>query len=73
MVTAFMGDAANIMSFYGDADGNDTVGYAAELWIFKPQKSGQQVKVTMEYEVIYDILIAVRNDCHKNWQRIHQG
>ena len=41
MITAFMGDAANIMSFYGEVD--DSVGYAVELWIFKPQKSGKQV------------------------------
>ena len=41
MFTAFMGDASNVMSFYGDVD--DSVGYAVELWIFKPQKSGQQV------------------------------
>ena len=41
MITAFMGDASNIMSFYGEVD--NSVGYAVELWIFKPQESGQQV------------------------------
>ena len=43
MFTAFMDDAANIMSFHGDVDVEDTVGYAVELWIFNKQKSGQQV------------------------------
>ena len=42
MFTAFMGDASNVMSFYGDVD--KSVGYAVEWWIFKPQQSGQQVK-----------------------------
>ena len=41
MITAFMGDATNIMSFYEDVE--NSIGYAVELWIFKPQKSGQQV------------------------------
>ena len=44
MFTAFMDDAANIMSFYGDVDVADSVGYSVELWVFKPKKSGQQVK-----------------------------
>ena len=44
MFTAFMSDASNIMSFYGDGDVDDGVGYAVEWWIFKPQKSGKQVK-----------------------------
>jgi hypothetical protein len=43
MFTAFMGDASNVMSFYGDVDVNGGVGYAVEWWIFKPQKSGKQV------------------------------
>ena len=43
MFTAFMGDASNIMSFYGDVDVVDSVGYAVEWWVFKPQRSGQQV------------------------------
>ena len=48
MFTAFMGDASNVMSFYEDVD--DSVGYAVEWWIFKPQLSGQQVKnVSVNY------------------------
>ena len=43
MITAFMDDAANIMSFYGEVDVADSVGYSVELWVFKPQKSGKQV------------------------------
>ena len=43
MFTAFMGDASNIMSFYGDVNVKGGVGYAVEWWIFKPQKSGKQV------------------------------
>ena len=43
MFTGFMGDASNIMSFYGDLDVEDGVGYGVELWMFKPQKSGKQV------------------------------
>jgi hypothetical protein len=48
MVTAFMGDAANILSFYGDVEGDD-VGYSVEFWIFKPAKSGQQVTETQQF------------------------
>jgi hypothetical protein len=36
-----MSDASNIMSFHQDE--GDHV-YSLELWIIKPQKSGQQVK-----------------------------
>ena len=43
MITAFMGDASNIMSFSGEVDVEGSVGYTAEWWIFKPQRSGQQV------------------------------
>ena len=43
MFTAFMDDAANILSFYGDLDIDHNVGYAVELWMFKPRKSGRQV------------------------------
>ena len=43
MITAFMGDASNIMSFSGEVDVEGSVGYTAEWWIFKPQQSGQQV------------------------------
>ena len=43
MFTAFMSDASNIMSFYGDVNVEDGVGYAVEWWVFKPQKSGKQV------------------------------
>ena len=48
MFTAFMDDAANIMSFYGDVDVEDSVGYAVELWMFKPRKSGRQVNKKTE-------------------------
>ena len=44
MFTAFMEDAANIMSFHGEVDVADSVGYAVELSVFNQQKSGQQVK-----------------------------
>ena len=43
MFTAFMSDASNIMSFYGDLNVEDGVGYSVEWWVFKPQKSGKQV------------------------------
>ena len=45
MFTAFMSDASNIMSFY-EGKGEQT--YSLEFLIFKPQKSGQQVKETQE-------------------------
>ena len=45
MFVAFMSDAANIMSFHGNVDVLDSVGYAVELWIFKPQRSGKQVQL----------------------------
>jgi hypothetical protein len=51
MFTAFMGDSSNIMSFYGHVDVNDSVGYSVEWSVFKPQKSGQQVK---QSNVFYD-------------------
>ena len=44
MFSAFMSDASNIMSFSGDVDVENSVGYTVELWVFKPQKSGKQVK-----------------------------
>ena len=43
MFTAFMDEAANIISFYGDVDVVDSVGYAVELWIEQSRKSGRQV------------------------------
>ena len=46
MFTAFMTDAANVMSFYDDGDAGGGVGYAIEMWLFKPKKSGQQVSIT---------------------------
>ena len=46
MFTAFMGDASNIMSFYGDVNVKGGVGNAVEWWIFKQEKSGQQVVFT---------------------------
>ena len=53
MFTAFMSDAANIMAFYGTVDVDDSVGYATELWIFKPQKSGKQVIGLLEPKLLY--------------------
>ena len=55
MFTAFMGDAANIMSFFGDVDGDDSVGYAVEWWIFKPQKSGRQVKKNKFFPIDFEL------------------
>ena len=49
MITAFMGDATNILSFHGEVDVKDTVGYEVEWSIFKPQRSGQQVGVVSQY------------------------
>ena len=43
MITAFMGDASNILSFSGKLDLEDSVGYTAEWWVFKPERSGKQV------------------------------
>ena len=43
MIMAFMSDASNLLSFFGSVDVENSVGYAVELWIFKPQKSGKQV------------------------------
>ena len=53
MFTAFMSDAANIMAFYGTVDVDDSVGYATELWIFKPQKSGKQVIGLLEHKLLF--------------------
>ena len=41
LFTAFMSDASNILAFY---EGEGDQQYSLELWIFKPQKSGQQVR-----------------------------
>ena len=49
MFTAFMNEAANIFSFYGDIDVNNGVGYAVELWMYKQQKSGKQVTRTIYF------------------------
>ena len=43
MLTAFMDDATNIISFFADGDEEDDVGYSIEWSIFKPKRSGQQV------------------------------
>ena len=59
MFTAFMGDASNIMSFYGDVDVPDGVGYSVEWSVFKPQKSGQQVKQSKLYSVITNLQFAL--------------
>ena len=42
-----MSDASNIMSFYGEVNVKGSVGYSVELWIFKPQPTGQQVRNTL--------------------------
>ena len=49
MFTVLMSDASNIMSFKGDEDVIDGVGYSVELWVFKPSKSGQQVNFSKLY------------------------
>ena len=49
MFTAFMSDASNVMSFYGDPEDDEGVGYSVEFWVFKPRKSGQQVLNKREY------------------------
>jgi hypothetical protein len=36
-------DASNILRFEGVGDMSPDVMYAVEWWIFKPQKTGQQV------------------------------
>ena len=54
-----MGDASNIMSFYGDVDVPDGVGYSVEWSVFKPQKSGQQVKQSKLYSVITNLQFAL--------------
>ena len=43
MFTAFMDDAANIMSFHGDLNVEEGGSYAVELWMYKQQRSGRQV------------------------------
>ena len=53
--TAFMSDASNIMSFYGEVNVKGSVGYSVELWIFKPQPTGQQVINT--WQIIYKTCI----------------
>ena len=50
MFVAFMSDAANIVSFHGNVDVLDSVGYAVELWIFKPQRSGKQVELIKNFK-----------------------
>ena len=71
MFTAFMDDAANIMSFYGDVDVKDSVGYSVEFWMFKPRKSGRQVinpkgllKQLFKYFVVW-----ITSD--KDWECLH--
>ena len=59
MFTAFMSDAANIMAFYGTVDVDDSVGYATELWIFKPQKSGKQVICLLEPKLLFIFYIII--------------
>ena len=56
MFTAFMSDASNIMSFYGEKDMNDAAGHAFELWMFQPQKSGQQVIKLSFFKLIFYFL-----------------
>ena len=62
MITAFMDDAANIMSFYGEVDVADSVGYSVELWVFKPQKSGKQV-----FELLKKLLELIRYSFSLQW------
>ena len=57
MFTAFMDDAANILSFYGNLNVDNNVGYAVELWMFKPRKSGRQVNNSWNYTWSHFILI----------------
>ena len=38
-----MVDASNILRFEGEGDKSSGAIYAVEWWVFKPQKSGQQV------------------------------
>ena len=57
MFTAFMDDAANILSFYGNLDVDNNVGYAVELWMFKPRKSGRQVNNSKNDKRSHFILI----------------
>ena len=66
MFTAFMSDASNIMTFSGEVDVQDTVGYSVELWVFKPEKSGKQVGITDPISKCYFCFI-VCHGCHKDW------
>ena len=45
MLTTFMDDSTNIISFFADGDNEDDVGYSVEWSIFKPKRSGQQVHI----------------------------
>ena len=46
-----MVDASNILRFEGVGGTADDVEYAMELWLFKPQKTGQQVNIFLRAEV----------------------
>ena len=58
MFTAFMSDASNIMSFYGDLNVRNGEGYAVEWWIFKPQQSGKQVILKQQIPVFVLVVVA---------------
>ena len=63
MFTAFMNDASNIMSFYGDVDVKDGIGYSVELWVFKPQATGKQVLLINKQRIISDVFVVVFHGC----------
>ena len=70
MFTAFMDDAANILSFQGDIDSDGSVGYALELSIFNQQKSGQQVSTFNKATEIEDYLFLAGPSCYQDWKQL---
>ena len=51
-----MGGPTSLISFHGDSDENDTVGFSIELSVFKPKESGKQVHMRNVYDCITFIL-----------------
>ena len=51
-----MGGPTSLISFHGDSDENDTVGFGIELSVFKPKESGKQVHIRNVYECIHSSL-----------------
>ena len=51
-----MVDASNILRFEGVGGTADDVKYVMELWVFKPQKTGQQVIVFLREKLIIPLL-----------------